>query len=124
MNMLDPNRNGSAGQQLLKQLMALQSPGGAMSTDASGTPNFVSNGFLGKIMQGNPGGLIGAILKRQSAPVNPGSPPLAGDPAYFPGGQGPMAGGSPMGGGLLGGGGGFLGGKMPFGMLSGLFGGG
>lgn len=34
-----------------------------------------------------------AAAANPNAPVNPGAPPPAGDPAYFPGGQGPVVGG-------------------------------
>lgn len=114
----------SPGLALLKQIQTMQAPGGAMATGADGsTPNFMQNGLIGRLMSGNPGGLIGAIMKQQSAPVNPGAPPPPGDPAYVEGGQGPMAGGPPAGGG------GFMGmggGGMPqgLGMLAKLFGGG
>lgn len=63
-----------------------------------GGPNAVNNGFVAKIASGNPGGFLGALMKRANAPVNPGAPPPPGSPAYVPGGEGPAA---PAGGGGL-----------------------
>lgn len=47
------------------------------------------------------GALPGVAPPQPNAPVNPGAPMPAGDPAYMPGGQGPMAGGPAMQPGLL-----------------------
>lgn len=113
---------GVAGQglALLNQIRGMQNPaGGSPAAPApaafEGAPDFINNGLIGRVMSGNPGGLIGALMKAQNAPVNPGAPPVAGSPDYFPGGQGPMAGGAPAGGGMglmdmLKGGGGGMGG--------------
>lgn len=87
---------GAQGLALLDQIRKMQAPGDPNATPAdpaiSGAPNFVNNGLIGRMMSGNPGGLIGAIMKQQNAPVNPGAPPPAGSAAYPPGvgAQGPM----------------------------------
>lgn len=95
--MFAPGSAAMQGMGLLRQVQGMQRPaGGGMPTGLpEGMPDFLKRGMVGRLMSDNPGGLIGAIMKRQNAPVNPGVAPAAGDPAYFPGGEGPMAGGSP-----------------------------
>jgi hypothetical protein len=126
--------NGAMGLKLLQQIQGMQKGGGVggeggLLFDARGGLGLVDmmkgganpQGIIPRMMAGNPGGLLGAILNR-NAPVNPGAPPPAGSPDYVEGGAGPMAGGgaAPMGGmGMLskllgqGGMGGAMGGGMP-----------
>lgn len=88
----NPMSNAQSGIALLNQIRQMGAPGGPQpGMPAGGNP--IDNGFIARMMAGNPGGLIGAILKRQNAPVNPGAPPPPGSPDYVEGGQGPMAGG-------------------------------
>lgn len=85
------NNNAQAGMAFMNQMMNMQRGRGGQPQQA----------LIPRLMNGNPGGLLQAIFG--NSPVNPGAPAPVGDPAYFPGGEGPMAGGgAPMNGlGLL-----------------------
>lgn len=94
--------NMMAGLSLLKMVSDMNKRGSGGSGGGMGgllTDGLNPQGIIPRLMSGNPGGLLGAIMGK---PVNPGSPPPAGDPAYVEGGQGPMASGPAAGGMTLG----------------------
>lgn len=99
MQMPQMQQRPNPGMALLQQVRGMQ--GGGPGGGAGGDP---TQGLIQRIMSGNPGGLIGALMNRSNAAVNPGTAPAAGSPAYVdPGaggmGVGPAQGGPPVGGG-------------------------
>lgn len=80
------------GMALLAQVQKMQQGGGG-APQQPGQPGDMPPGFIQKMMQGNPGGLIGAIMNRNvSSTPSPSNELYTGDPTV-PGFAPPAGGG-------------------------------